>query len=456
MVPTQDRALGFKGWLLYFFFALSCFVRFEPAPFDMMFCGLLLVWLCFGSLTVSRRLLPMVVTLVPLILLQLLGIITSRDPGESLVAGAVTIYLILVPPVLAALSSNPTWPVAEAMLRGTLLVGVVSSLLCMFAYVGAIPYAEQLMLHARATGGFKDPNVFAAWLVPSFIFAFSSALENPKRFNLYYACAAAICGIGLLLAFSRGAWGHTAVSLFIAYFLQRITPDPEGKWRQPQPVFWICVAIATVGVVAYFSQNDEFMALWELRFGKQDYDQERFSAQRQGWVRGVQSMFGVGPGRVDNVIGMNVHNTYLHVLLETGWISFLSYLGFLGLSIARATRLALSAPLAQDRLYFRIASATLVGVALESWIVDILHWRHFWYIAALAWLPVRQNTSPMMVALYQWGADEKPDSGHGPPKTRVTARIKAPQRSDPQNTRRKDLEPPPKHRITKLFRSRKK
>lgn len=370
-------------------FFSSAVVKFEPAPFDALFCLLAAFWLASGALLRGQRLAILAATLGPYALLQITGIMGSTDPSESIVAGGVTIYLVLVTPVLASLAGNRRWPVAQALLTGTLAAGVLSSIVCTLAYVGLLPDPDLVMIYERATGGYKDPNVFAAWLVPSFIYAAAMALDTKKHRSVLYSVAAFICGLGLLLAFSRGAWGQCVVALAVMYVLTRLTPGPDGRPRKARPILWLLAGAMGLGAMIYFSQNEAFMSLWESRSGAQDYDQERFLAHREGWTIGLSSLTGLGPGRVDDALGMNVHNTFLHVLIETGWLSLLSYTLFLVASIGRATMLAISAPNGQDRLYFRVAAACLIGLALESWIVDIIHWRHFWYLGALAWIPMR-------------------------------------------------------------------
>ncbi len=38
-------------------------------------------------------------------------------------------------------------------------------------------------------------------------------------------------------------------------------------------------------------------------------------------------------------------------------------------------------------LYF-VIFASLIGLAFNSFFVDTLHWRHFWLLLALAWVPM--------------------------------------------------------------------
>lgn len=389
MNDQQDNSLGLRGWIIAILMMSGAYVQFEPAPFDALAILCTVGWAMGFCFRWAKHFQWLGLFLVPYMLAQLGGVLISADAAKSVPVALVTIYLAALVPILASLAHNRRWNVAEALYRGTLIAGVVSSIACTLAYVGALPGGDFLLLFSRATGGFKDPNVFAAWLVPPFLFAYSRGFESKGREGLIYLLCSAVCGVGLLLAFSRGAWGQTAVGLFVVYALMRLTPDPEGRPRKARPVMWIIVAFCALLAVVYFSQNEDFIELWTMRFGKQDYDQERFSAHANGWAVGARHFFGVGPGLVSRTVGMNVHNNFLHTLLESGWIGLASFMGFLIASIARATRYAIVAPCSRDRLYFRVAAASLIGLAAESWIIDIFHWRHFWYMAAVAWFPVR-------------------------------------------------------------------
>lgn len=393
--PLFDFGLGTCGWLVAALFFISGYVKREPAPFDLLLVMAIGFWAMTGAFVRGKRLMWVCFALAPYAATQITGMIVSHDPLKSLAVGAVTLYLIVSVPVIASIAGNPRWQVPKAMYTGLLISGVVFSAISILAYLNMFPMPWRWLLHKRAAGGFKDPNVFAAWLVPAFLYAVSAALDTKGRRSIAYAVCGGVMGMALLVAFSRGAWGQCALTLMVTYGLQVLTPDPEGKKRKPRPGLWVFAGLLALAIAVYLSTNEAFVDLWSVRFGKQDYDQERFSAHDRGWELGISSMFGLGPGRVDAVVGMNVHNNYLHVLLEGGWLSLLGYAGFLIISIARATWMALVAPDGEDRLFFRVAAASLIGLAAESWIIDIYHWRHLWYMAAAAWFPIRVSAASL-------------------------------------------------------------
>src|SRR5262249_28863506 len=85
----------------------------------------------------------------------------------------------------------------------------------------------------------------------------------------------------------------------------------------------------------------------------------------------------------DHYHNEDVHNVYLSMFLNAGWLggyvfAFLVLLTCLA-GFAHALR-----PLA-TRPLFLVAYAAFLGVALEGFVIDTDHWRHFYLLFALVW-----------------------------------------------------------------------
>jgi hypothetical protein len=78
-----------------------------------------------------------------------------------------------------------------------------------------------------------------------------------------------------------------------------------------------------------------------------------------------------------------VHNVYLSMFLNTGWIGGILYLLMCGGTLALGFRFVLrsskSAPL------FLIVFSALAGNICEGVLIDSDHWRHFYLLMALQW-----------------------------------------------------------------------
>ncbi|MHA4875413.1 hypothetical protein ACX0FC_18755, partial [Enterococcus faecium] len=69
----------------------------------------------------------------------------------------------------------------------------------------------------RATGTFKDPNVFGPFLVAPFLYLLHLALSAPWRAALLPVLAAGVLALANLLSFSRGAWINLLLLALVLY-----------------------------------------------------------------------------------------------------------------------------------------------------------------------------------------------------------------------------------------------
>lgn len=117
------------------------------------------------------------------------------------------------------------------------------------------------------------------------------------------------------------------------------------------------------------------------RLGLMPYDADRFSIQAQVLRSSLDSAFGYGPGLSEMVLDYATHNTYLRIVGEIGWLGLFSWLLAIGVSILWALYRALKRKSVWHEVYF----AALLGIAVESLVIDTLHWRHLWLLLGLIW-----------------------------------------------------------------------
>ena len=90
---------------------------------------------------------------------------------------------------------------------------------------------------------------------------------------------------------------------------------------------------------------------------------------------------------------MPSHNLYVRSLSEQGFLGLFTILALVLTTLILAARNAL---LGRDS--HGIGSAALlgawVGLAFESFVIDTLHWRHLWLVAALVWVGARRGAEP--------------------------------------------------------------
>jgi len=86
-----------------------------------------------------------------------------------------------------------------------------------------------------------------------------------------------------------------------------------------------------------------------------------------------------------------VHNVYLSVVLNAGWLRGGVYWILVGLTAVLGFRHSLKSTPTQP--LFLIVYAAFIANAMEGFIIDSDHWRHFYLLAAMVWGLMSVRTS---------------------------------------------------------------
>jgi len=239
---------------------------------------------------------------------------------------------------------------------GALLgVGVVA-----LDYAGIAP-PEVFVEQTRARGFFKDANVFGPFLIPP-ILILAEELWRPallKKWPLWLRFLSMLCLVaGLFFSFSRAAWGNLLVT-FMVYFLLNVR---QLSKKQRYILLWLVILTAvTLSALVLLLGMGDFLQY--RASAVQDYDSERFGAQIMGIRLGITNLFGIGPGMMD-VNGLFAPHS---LMIPAGLQAIKSNDKLFGLS---------------SSLIFSIS----FGLLLNSFLIDTIHWRHFWFVLGLLWL----------------------------------------------------------------------
>jgi O-antigen ligase len=357
VVRKAFTLLAFLGLLGF----LVGFVRWEPAPYDILF---FIVIALFGP-TFSWRsyqLLPIVLIVLFISFhIPAMAAGLSVEPGRVLFYAFVTFYLSGTAIALMGLPQGA----GVFLLRGYEVAALVSAFLGVLAFL-RVPGLEALLWgEARAFAFFKDPNVFGAFLVPAFILALARwEQEGGRRF-----WAVLLLYLGILFSLSRGAWLNVVVSLLGWWFLR------------PRRRIWVFVVfVLLVGFAAVYAFAFPESLLVE-RLGLKSYDADRFSTQEQALRLALDNPFGHGPGLSEILLSYATHSTYVRLLFEVGWMGFGAWLLLIGVSLVWAAYQAFR----QRSLWHEIYFASLLGILVESLVIDTIHWRHLWLLLGLIW-----------------------------------------------------------------------
>lgn len=254
-------------------------------------------------------------------------------------------------------------------------------------YFGVLPGGDAFLTYGRATGTFNDPNVFGPFLIAPILFLGWQLSRAQSLRSLWMAAPLGLLVLGLLLSFSRGAWGNLLLSGGI-FFVMTLATSRSSRQTFRLVGFGALAALVMVGVVAVALSSPKVSALFTERAAlTQDYDTDpqhgRFESQARAFEMTLKQPLGIGPAQWAIINNLDTHNVYLHVLVAGGFLSGLAFIAFLLLTTVRGWRaLSIESP-AQGMLI--VAYAAFIGHIAEAVIIDIDNWRHFYLLLGMVW-----------------------------------------------------------------------
>jgi len=364
----------------------------EPAPCDLLFIWAWIRNLLKGRLRWSRSLsLHLLLAFIALNILQVL-ISTSLNRGAWF-AGA-TLYVISLAFLFSTITETKQWhETRNAFLLAVWITAVIVLILVLLGFLGWNGHIADLYYARRPRGFFKDPNVAGPFIAVGTLFALSRLLFLRKRLVSFNGFLLLISLLAVISTFSRGALLNLAASAVVLWFI-------SVKARKGLKFALTLAIVAGISVIALLYLAEVFGQSFRFH-GLASYDiYGRFAAWKAGLLLAKHYPWGIGPGQFEIfapkyevglfsevLITPSAHNTYLRVLVENGVMGlgvFLLALGSLFLSLTRNIAIALKEGnwgLLADGAW--LASA-LVGIMVESFVIDTLHWRHFWILAGFA------------------------------------------------------------------------
>lgn len=366
--------------------ATGIYVVVEPAPFDLF------IVLAAGVLLLSRRLFVPRSTLLPIALLSLfvvanvVSLVFSRDMGRSLFFMAVTLYLVGLWFILVAAQGWGKARTTDAILKGYAFGGALAAIFGVAGYLGAPVLGPLMAPDGRLHGLFKDPNVYGAYLVPVVLIAVYMLIAHRDASRPAWLAVLAGAGSAVFLSFSRGAWGNLGIGLAVFFFLFSFADGLGKTWWRTFVLFPPVLLLLAVVAVQLLSV-DAVSNMFEIRFGMQSYDDLRFRIQAQAASVALEYPLGLGPGMTEKTFTVAAHSTYVRSLVEHGFLGLFSIVALVIVSILRSVWMAVYGVAQQDRLRFALVAGALCGMAVESGVIDTIHWRHYFVFLALAWAP---------------------------------------------------------------------
>ena len=373
---------------LWITIAISGVVYFEPAPYDGMMIGAVILLPLVGLAPFTRGL---AVYLVLLSGIVAGGYIAATQAGQLSVPVThvtVTLYLALSSVVMAAfVAHNPVGNV-RLIMSAYMVAALVAAAAALIGYFGVVPGLYDIFTEfGRARGTFKDPNVLGAFLVPALLYAFNVVLTARFSRAGLWTIALPLLLLGTLLSFSRGAWLNLVVSLAV-YSVFTFIVAATNRERAKLIISMVLAGVCAVGVLAAAQSIPKVAELMGERASfEQSYDvgpEGRFGGQKKAADLVLTHPLGIGAlefGR--RYHNEDVHEVYLNMFLNTGWIGGTLYIFLVLATLVLGLKLVL-----RDRSSDRLSAvlvAAFFGMALEGAVIDTDHWRHFYLIMAMIW-----------------------------------------------------------------------
>lgn len=378
-------ALGLV-WLAVF---SGFFVIREPAPVDALMIGLIVLLPVIGLTAVNSAHLTYLVLWSAVMGTGLIAVMFSAyDWTLAATHMAISVYLVVASFVVAAFVARNPNEHATLIFRASVAAALVAATTGAVGYFDLVPGAKSFFtVHLRAAGSFKDPNVYAPFLIPPFLYLLNEALtRKPTRAALALA-GMAVIGAGLLLSFSRGAWANLAVAVTVYGVLSFVTVRTDE-----QRLKLIAIAIASAALLAAMLAlaytSDAFLTLFEQRASfSQSYDQGpegRFGGQAKALQVVLENPLGFGALQFGGFVhAEQPHNIYISQFLNGGWIGGSLYVVLIVASLAYGLRAVLRREWSSRTLL--VVYACFAGLVVEGFVVETDHWRTFYLVLGMLW-----------------------------------------------------------------------
>jgi hypothetical protein len=363
----------------------SGFVMIEPAPYEFLMA---LTMIIFAATGVSMR-----VGHVPLMWLLILcnvGFATSLIQvimlDNTAKWTAISCFLSMTTLFFAICLTEDTERRLNILLKGYIVSAVITSLIGILAFFELFPGWEMFIGALRARSTFKDPNVFAPFLILPGLLVLQRIMLGGLRGFFLNGTVALIIATALFLSFSRGAWGHFAASAALMLYFSFLTTNSNIERMRIVAVFIVGGVVISFFILALLSLEQVADLFKERASLVQDYDAGhggRFGRHILGALMVLDHPFGIGPLQFAKYLPEDPHNSFLNAFMAGGWLGGCVNLALVLITLFEGLRhVFVRTP--WQTTYIAVYAA-FVGEVGESYIIDVTHWRHYYLIMGVVW-----------------------------------------------------------------------
>jgi len=365
----------------------GAFVFAEPSPYEIGALAAIGAFAATGGLSLRPAHGPLVLVLV----VYCLGLTTAGIPvlTATKVAPwlAVSWYLAVTMVFFAIVAAENTAVRMEVVVRAWTLAALIATAAGIAGYFRLFPGAFDLFtLYGRAKGTFNDPNVFGPFLILPMIVAVQAFYRGNAAAMARAGAVLAVLLVGLLLSFSRGAWGAFVISASLM-ILSGFLTAPNNQTRKRIVVLTVVVIATSILAIAIALLDESTRDLLVQRFAVTQYYDEgekgRFGSQLRSLTDLIEMPNGYGPMRYKWVQGGDPHNSYVNAFASYGWLGGFSFIVLVAYSYFIGFRLIFKRSPVQHAA--QVFFPCLFTSFLQAMQIDIDHWRHVFLFIAAVW-----------------------------------------------------------------------
>lgn len=374
--------------LLWLFVATSSITFIEPAPYDVILLFVVVMWL-FGGFTVHRSVLPLFFLMLIHNLAGCIALAPYLDDRDAVVYVAYSLYLFIATIIFAVIFSQDSLRRTDLLLSGYLVAALIASIAGILGWFDVAGLGKTFSMYNRASGPFKDPNVFGPFLIAGYLFVFRKLLMGEMRTIFGAIANAAVMMVllfGVFLSFSRGAWVATVVATLVSAGCLYATSSDRRTRSRIVSIFVFLGAMAAVGLLVALS-FDSIQEVFAQRAAlTQEYDAGetgRFGNQIRSIPQLLELPNGFGPLRFRHFYGIEPHNSYVSAFANFGWLGGFSFILWVGVCCFVGFRLCLvKSPFMRNA---QTLWPPVFGFFLQAFQIDIDHWRYLYLLLGAVW-----------------------------------------------------------------------
>lgn len=381
-VRLTVRTATLKRAVLWVFVACGASAAIEPSPYEFMFFVAALA-LAPSELAFDRTMIPLIVGLAAFNAGGLLALPPFVDVSKSVMFTFISVYMALTAIFFAALVAKAPDERLRTIRSAYVAAGVFAATLGLLGYFNIAGLSDHFTIYdgTRVSGPFKDANVFGPFLAPPIVWLAQDLLLKRGAGFLRTVVPLGVMTLGLLLSFSRGAWGVLVGSIVLMVALTFVT---SASWALRRRIVvmsvagFIALAVLLTIVLSIPEIRDMFLERASLI---QDYDageMGRFGNQLRSIPMLLERPFGFGPLQFHSIFPEDPHEMYVNAFASYGWLGGLSFLAFTAVTLYVGWRLVFQ----RSPLQFHAIAiwSCLFPQMAQGLQIDSDHWRHLYLL----------------------------------------------------------------------------